>query len=66
MARHTPCPRCGGQLIGWNDSDTSCLQCGHIIHPRSPWAADLLRHGVDLEGKGIPKPPEEANSRTPK
>lgn len=36
MARHNPCPRCGGQLIGWNSPDTSCLQCGHIVYRRSP------------------------------
>lgn len=66
MARHDPCPRCGGQLIGWNSSDTSCLQCGHIVYPRSPLGVGLLRLSSDLEREGEQKPPAARKTRTPK
>ena len=58
------CPRCGGQLIGWNSSDTRCLQCGHIVYPRSPPGA-LLRASSDFEREGEQKQPEARKTRTP-
>ncbi len=66
MANHTPCPRCGGQLINWNNADTSCLQCGHVVYPRTPLGASLLRLSSDVERKGERNhPPEARKTRTP-
>ena len=65
MVRHEPCPRCGGQLIGWNDSDTSCLQCGHVVYPRSTWSSELLGQDIDLEREAEPVPPDGRKRRKP-
>ncbi len=65
MAKHTPCPRCGGQLIDWNNADTSCLQCGHVVYPRSPLGVALLGLSSDVERESEQKPPNPRNTRTP-
>ncbi len=65
MVRHEACLRCGGQLIGWKDSDTSCLQCGYVAHLRSLWAADLLGREIDLERESGPEASKESEPRTP-
>ena len=64
MARQEACPRCGGQLIGWNDSDTSCLQCGHVVYPSNRLGSNLLGRYVDTE-PGKPEPPNALKNQTP-
>ena len=59
MVRHEACPRCGGQLIGWNDSDTSCLQCGHVVYSSNRLGSNLLQHDVDID-------PDKLNRPTPR
>lgn len=65
MARHNPCRRCGGQLLGWNDAEVSCLQCGHIVYHYNP----LLGQGrldldVDSEDETVPHPPDRGGQGT--
>jgi hypothetical protein len=61
MARHNPCPRCGGQLIGWDGPDTSCLQCGYIAYRRTPLLGQgRLDLGVDFDDKAAPHLPDRA------
>ena len=64
MTRHEACPRCGGQLIGWKDSDTSCLQCGHLVYTSNRLSLNLLEHDVDIESDK-PEPPNTHKTRTP-
>lgn len=64
MVGHNPCPRCGGQLLGWNDVEKSCLQCGHIVYRRNP----LLGQGrldldVDFGDKTVPPTPDRGKAR---
>ncbi len=65
MANHMPCPHCGGQLINWNNADTSCLQCGHVVYPRTPLGASLLRLSSDVERESEQKAPTPRSTRTP-
>lgn len=65
MAKHTPCPHCGGQLINWNNADTSCLQCGHIVYTRSPLGAALLGLSSDVKRDSEQEAPNLRNTRTP-
>lgn len=52
MVDHEQCPRCGGQLIGWNEAEVSCLQCGHVPHQSVQTAL-----GLELpEGDQKPSP----------
>lgn len=62
--RHNPCPRCGGQLIGWKHSDITCLQCGYVVDLRSLWTADLVGREIDLESEAEQEPSEEREPRT--
>ena len=64
MAKDEACPRCGGQLIGWNDSDTSCLQCGHVVYPSNRLGSSLLGRYVDIEPDKS-EPPNAPKTRTP-
>ena len=64
MVRHEACPHCGGQLIGWNDSDTSCLQCGHVVYPSNRLGSNLLEHDVDIDPAKT-EPPNTRKTRTP-
>lgn len=62
MIGHNPCPRCGGQLLSWNDIEKSCLQCGHIVYRRNP----LLGQGrldldTDFDDKTVPHTPDRGN-----
>lgn len=52
MVDHERCPRCGGQLIGWNDAEVSCLQCGHV-----PYQSVHTALGLELPERGQ-KPPQ--------
>ena len=64
MARHNPCPRCGGQLVGWNDPDTSCLQCGHIVYRRTAlFGPERLDLDVGSDDETVPHRPEQGNQR---
>lgn len=55
MIGHNPCPRCGGQLLGWNDVEKSCLQCGHIVYSRNPLLGQgRLDLGIDSGDKVVP------------
>lgn len=59
MARLNPCRRCGGQLLGWNDAEKSCLQCGHIVYHRNPLLGQgRLDLSVDFDDKTVPHPPD--------
>jgi len=64
MVRHEACPRCGGQLIGWNDSDTSCLQCGHVVYRSDRLGSNLLEHDVDID-PDKPEPLTAQKTRAP-
>ena len=45
--RHSPCPRCQGQLIAFEEHEKSCLQCGYIEHRRDlPFFSRLLGREV--------------------
>lgn len=64
MARHNPCPRCGGQLVGWSDPDTSCLQCGHIVYHRSVLLGpERLNRDVGSDDETAPQRPEQGHQR---
>ena len=59
MARHEPCPRCGGQLLGWNNVEKSCLQCGNIIYRRNPLLGQgRLDVSVDFDDNRLAHPPD--------
>ena len=64
MSRPNPCPHCGGQLIGWSDSDTSCLQCGHVVYPSNRLGWNLLERNVDIDPDKT-EPPNTQKTRTP-
>ena len=64
MAKYEACPRCGGQLIGWNDSDISCLQCGHVVYPSNRLGSNLLGRYVETE-PDKPGLPDAPKNRTP-
>ena len=64
MVKHEACPRCEGQLIGWNDSDTSCLQCGYVVYSSNRLGSNLLGRDVDIEPDN-PQPPNTQKTRTP-
>lgn len=51
-------------MIGWNDSDTSCLQCGHVVYPSKRLGLNLLGRYVDIE-PDKPEPPNALKTRTP-
>ncbi len=65
MVRHEACPRCGGQLIDWQDSDSSCLQCGYVAHRLSSWSADLIGRNIKPESGDEPEASEEREPPTP-
>ncbi len=64
MVRHEACPHCRGQLMGWNDSDTSCLQCGHVVYPSNQLGSNLLEHDVDIDPDKTERPNTQ-KTRTP-
>jgi hypothetical protein len=58
MVRQNPCPRCGGQLFGWDDAEKNCLQCGHIVYSRNPFQQSRwLGLSFDFGDKTVPHPP---------
>ena len=64
MARHNPCRRCGGQLLGSNDIEKSCLQCGHIVYHRNPLLGlGRLDLDADFDDKTAPHPPDRGSQR---
>jgi hypothetical protein len=64
MVRHNPCPRCGGQLLGWNDIEKSCLQCGHIVYHGNPLLGQgRLDLGTDFDDKTVPHTADRGGER---
>ena len=62
MARHNPCPRCGGQIIWPDGPDTSCLQCGHVVYRRSPpLGQGRLDLGVGFDDETVPHLPDRGS-----
>lgn len=62
MTGHEPCPRCGGQLLTWNNADKSCLQCGNIVYRRNPLLGQgRLDLGIDIDDEAVPQAPDRGN-----
>lgn len=65
--RYNPCPRCGGQLLGWNGAEKSCLQCGHIVYQRNPLLGqgrlDLDFDSDNSDDKAVPNTPDRERVR---
>ncbi len=62
--RHNPCPRCGGQMIGSSGTDTSCLQCGHIVYP-DRWSPLLQRLDLEISLEDDSAPQDEPPKQKP-
>jgi hypothetical protein len=51
-------------LLGSNDIEKSCLQCGHIVYHRNPLLGlGRLDLDADFDDKTAPHPPDRGSQR---
>jgi hypothetical protein len=51
-------------LLGWNDVEKSCLQCGHIVYSRNPLLGQgRLDLGIETGDKTVRHSPDRGRER---